>query len=169
MNLSETTFVLRPQQEGHDAHVRIFTPVNELPFAGHPLLGTAIALGDRVSGIMGNDGAFVDAVVTASRAAGELVWPMPIPEEMLGMLDSEVADLANAKVGNRAGGMLVAAAFLAEFVGERDGSPIPWAHLDIAGPSTNNGSPFGHTPSGATGVTVRGLIRTLATMAREAE
>ncbi|MBS9752320.1 phenazine biosynthesis protein PhzF, partial [Pseudomonas aeruginosa] len=38
------TFVLRPQQDG-DARIRIFTPVNELPFAGHPLLGTAIALG----------------------------------------------------------------------------------------------------------------------------
>lgn len=47
MNLSETTFVLRPRQHGDDAHVRIFTPVNELPFAGHPLLGTAIALGQR--------------------------------------------------------------------------------------------------------------------------
>ncbi|MFF5982719.1 PhzF family phenazine biosynthesis protein [Streptomyces olindensis] len=46
MNLSETTFVLRPEQGG-DAHVRVFTPVNELPFAGHPLLGTAIALGNR--------------------------------------------------------------------------------------------------------------------------
>ncbi|MFF1305815.1 PhzF family phenazine biosynthesis protein [Streptomyces sp. NPDC058307] len=46
MNLSETTFVRRPQQDG-DHHVRIFTPVNELPFAGHPLLGTAIALGGR--------------------------------------------------------------------------------------------------------------------------
>lgn len=46
MNLSETTFVLSPKQ-GADAHVRIFTPVNELPFAGHPLLGTAIALGGR--------------------------------------------------------------------------------------------------------------------------
>ena len=44
MNLSESTFVLRPQQDG-DARIRIFTPVNELPFAGHPLLGTAIALG----------------------------------------------------------------------------------------------------------------------------
>ncbi|MFS8097951.1 PhzF family phenazine biosynthesis protein [Lentzea alba] len=43
-NLSETTFVLRPL-EGGDARVRIFTPVNELPFAGHPLLGTAIVLG----------------------------------------------------------------------------------------------------------------------------
>ncbi|MWA07992.1 PhzF family phenazine biosynthesis protein [Streptomyces sp. BA2] len=47
MNLSETTFVLSPRQHGDDAHVRIFTPVNELPFAGHPLLGTAIALGQR--------------------------------------------------------------------------------------------------------------------------
>jgi trans-2,3-dihydro-3-hydroxyanthranilate isomerase len=47
MNLSETTFVHRPRQDGNDAHVRIFTPVNELPFAGHPLLGTAIALGGR--------------------------------------------------------------------------------------------------------------------------
>jgi trans-2,3-dihydro-3-hydroxyanthranilate isomerase len=49
MNLSETTFVLRPKSDG-DVHVRIFTPVNELPFAGHPLLGTAIALGARIDG-----------------------------------------------------------------------------------------------------------------------
>lgn len=47
MNLSETTFVLRPRRPGSDARVRIFTPVNELPFAGHPLLGTAVALGLR--------------------------------------------------------------------------------------------------------------------------
>lgn len=49
MNLSETTFVLPPEQGG-DVRVRIFTPVNELPFAGHPTLGTAVALagaGDR--------------------------------------------------------------------------------------------------------------------------
>ncbi|MEC4019646.1 PhzF family phenazine biosynthesis protein [Streptomyces sp. H27-D2] len=45
MNLSESTFVL-PAREGCDARIRIFTPVNELPFAGHPLLGTAIALGE---------------------------------------------------------------------------------------------------------------------------
>jgi len=47
MNLSESTFVLAPRTAGDDAHVRIFTPVNELPFAGHPLLGTAVALGLR--------------------------------------------------------------------------------------------------------------------------
>ncbi|MFH8616167.1 PhzF family phenazine biosynthesis isomerase [Streptomyces sp. NPDC017979] len=47
MNLSETTFVLRPRDPDGDALIRIFTPVNELPFAGHPLLGTAVALGRR--------------------------------------------------------------------------------------------------------------------------
>jgi trans-2,3-dihydro-3-hydroxyanthranilate isomerase len=46
MNLSEVTFVLAPRAGG-DARIRIFTPVNELPFAGHPLLGTAIALGNE--------------------------------------------------------------------------------------------------------------------------
>ncbi|AOJ64616.1 2,3-dihydro-3-hydroxyanthranilate isomerase (plasmid) [Burkholderia ubonensis] len=44
-NLSETTFVFPPKADG-DVHVRIFTPVNELPFAGHPTLGTAIVLGE---------------------------------------------------------------------------------------------------------------------------
>lgn len=43
MNLSEVTFVM-PPEHGGDVRVRIFTPVNELPFAGHPLLGTAVAL-----------------------------------------------------------------------------------------------------------------------------
>lgn len=50
MNLSETTFVL-PPQAGGDVRVRVFTPVNELPFAGHPTLGTAIVIGEgAVSG-----------------------------------------------------------------------------------------------------------------------
>ena len=40
MNLSETTFVLPPQAPGGDFKVRIFTPVTELPFAGHPVVGT---------------------------------------------------------------------------------------------------------------------------------
>lgn len=128
-----------------------------------------IALGNRVSGVMGNDEAFVDAVLRAGREVGEQLWPMPIPEELRPLLDSEVADLANAKVGNRAGGMLLAAAFLNEFIGERDGSPIPWAHVDIAGPATNTGSPWGFTPAGATGVSVRGLLRLLSKMSRSAE
>lgn len=40
MNLSETTFVLPPQAPGADFKVRIFTPAKELPFAGHPVVGT---------------------------------------------------------------------------------------------------------------------------------
>ena len=43
MNLSETTFVLPPSDAGADYQVRIFTPVAELPFAGHPTLGTCHA------------------------------------------------------------------------------------------------------------------------------
>jgi PhzF family phenazine biosynthesis protein len=43
MNLSETTFVLPPADRGADYRVRIFTPVAELPFAGHPTLGTCHA------------------------------------------------------------------------------------------------------------------------------
>jgi trans-2,3-dihydro-3-hydroxyanthranilate isomerase len=44
MNLSETTFVLPPHDSGHAARVRIFTPGTELPFAGHPTVGTAWVL-----------------------------------------------------------------------------------------------------------------------------
>src|SRR5207245_9786495 len=43
-NLSETTFVLPPKDRRHAAHVRIFTPYVELPFAGHPTIGTGWVL-----------------------------------------------------------------------------------------------------------------------------
>lgn len=43
-NLSETVFVLTPERPPHSARVRIFTPTSELPFAGHPTIGTAIHL-----------------------------------------------------------------------------------------------------------------------------
>jgi PhzF family phenazine biosynthesis protein len=46
-NLSETTFVLSPTSDEADYHVRIFTPVAELPFAGHPTLGTCHAWRER--------------------------------------------------------------------------------------------------------------------------
>lgn len=50
-NLSETTFVSKPTRPGHSARVRIFTPATELPFAGHPTIGTAIylAMARRIS------------------------------------------------------------------------------------------------------------------------
>src|SRR5262245_32275986 len=50
-NFSESTFVLPPEQ-GHDRRVRIFTPTAEIPFAGHPNVGTAFAL--AASGALGS-------------------------------------------------------------------------------------------------------------------
>lgn len=46
-NFSETTFVLPPTDDAHDYRVRIFTPTREVPFAGHPNIGTACVLAQR--------------------------------------------------------------------------------------------------------------------------
>jgi trans-2,3-dihydro-3-hydroxyanthranilate isomerase len=48
LNLSETVFVLPADGNEANAHIRIFTPALELPFAGHPVLGTAFVLGKRL-------------------------------------------------------------------------------------------------------------------------
>jgi leucyl aminopeptidase len=126
------------------------------------LTGASVtALGNRYVGTLGDDD-LVARVVAVGTAAGEQLWPMPIPAEFRPMLASDVADIANIKPGNTAGGMLIAAAFLKEFVpttGEGDDKrSIPWAHLDIAGPADNRGGGFGYTGKGPTGVTVRTLI-----------
>ena len=52
MNLSETVFVLPPSLEDADVRIRIFTPGNELPFAGHPTLGAAFVLGGPLQRIV---------------------------------------------------------------------------------------------------------------------
>ncbi|MGK5113414.1 leucyl aminopeptidase [Geodermatophilus sp. CPCC 205506] len=117
-----------------------------------------VALGSRTSGVMGSD-ELRDTVVAASRRSGESMWPMPMPAELRKGLDSPVADFVNANA-DRMGGMLVGAHFLAEFV--PDG--LPWAHIDIAGPSYNTGSPWGYTPKGGTGVPVRTLLATIETL-----
>jgi len=109
-----------------------------------------IALGNRVSAVMGTEALRAD-VVTAAEVAGEQFWPMPLPDDLRAGLNSKVADLAN--IGERWGGMLSAGIFLREFVGS-----TPWAHLDIAGPSFNEGSAHGYTPVGGTGVGVRTML-----------
>jgi trans-2,3-dihydro-3-hydroxyanthranilate isomerase len=52
MNLSETVFVLPPSTNEADVRIRIFTPGNELPFAGHPTLGSAFVLGGPLQKIV---------------------------------------------------------------------------------------------------------------------
>ena len=124
------------------------------------LTGAAVvALGNRYFGTMGDD-TLVQHVLAASAAVGESAWPMPFPEELRATLNSDVADIANAKIGSSAGGMLLAGVFLQEFIGtDAAGQRIPWAHLDIAGPAQNSGSSWGFTAAGPTGVSVRALLR----------
>jgi leucyl aminopeptidase len=116
-----------------------------------------VALGNRVSAVMGTDDVRAE-VLAAAEAAGEQFWPMPLPEELLSGLKSKVADLAN--IGERAGGMLTAGVFLREFVGA-----TPWGHLDVAGPAFNEKSAHGYTPVGGTGVGVRTLLALLESRA----
>lgn len=132
----------RAVEEGPDAVLDVAT-----------LTGAQIvALGERVAGVMGTP-ALRDEVVASAVAAGEAFWPMPLPRHLRANLESPFADLRNAAVGNRAGGMLVAGLFLREFVGS-----TPWAHLDVAGPAYNEHSPWGGTPTGGTGAGVATLL-----------
>lgn len=130
------------------------------------LTGAAIvALGSRYAGVMG-DRELTTRVCDAAGRVGEKFWPMPFAEELRPTLNSDIADIANARIGNPAGGMLLAATFLKEFSTPRTGgddsadgeSTIPWAHIDIAGPANNSGSAYGFTGKGPTGVAVRALL-----------
>ncbi|OMC50367.1 leucyl aminopeptidase [Mycobacterium sp. IS-2888] len=118
-----------------------------------------VALGARIPGVMGSD-EFRDRVAAISQRVGENGWPMPLPDELKDDLKSTVADLANIS-GQRFAGMLVAGVFLREFVA--DG--VAWAHIDVAGPAYNTGSPWGYTPKGATGVPTRTMFAVLADIA----
>ncbi len=96
-NLAETTFVLPPQDPAHTAQVRIFTPKAEMPFAGHPNVGTAFALaragesygrriaGDRMVfeekvGLVNMDITRENGVVVATRLAAPV--PLSFGEEI---------------------------------------------------------------------------------------
>ena len=87
-NYSETTFVLPPRDAGNDAQVRIFTVTREIPFAGHPNVGTAFVLATRSAKPSGRlnfeEGAglvAVDILQDAGRVVGaELTAPQPLAQ-----------------------------------------------------------------------------------------
>lgn len=91
-NLSETVFVLPPQAPAHRAAVRIFTPARELPFAGHPTVGTAVllALQDVQDGrdselivLEEKVGPVPCAVSVSGERLGHAVFTLPrLPEEI---------------------------------------------------------------------------------------
>ena len=111
-NLSETVFVLPPDEPAHDRRLRIFTPAREVPFAGHPTIGTALVLATigalelagETTRITFEEGA--GPVPVTIRAVGgrpafaELtapvppaVRPAPEPEALAAMLGLATADL----------------------------------------------------------------------------
>ncbi|GAB3940462.1 leucyl aminopeptidase [Corynebacterium tapiri] len=121
-----------------------------------------VALGARTAGVMGSD-QFRDSVARAGQLVGENAWAMPLLEEHDEDIKSPVADIRN-HANSRNGGMLFAGAYLSRFVGEG----IQWAHIDVAGPSFNEGSAFGYTPKRATGAPVRTIVQCLRDIAVEA-
>ncbi len=112
--LSETVFVLPPEKSVHSARLRIFTPATELPFAGHPTVGTAVLLATRkaAGGAPGNEmvlvleetagaircGVFIKGEHAAHAIFDAPLMPTPVPAEFdreavaaaLGLLPAEV-------------------------------------------------------------------------------
>ena len=115
-----------------------------------------VALGEDVTGVFSNNQDWADAVLSATKAAGEDAWQLPMFDHYAELLKSDVADCRN--IGGRWGGAITAAKFLEKFVAEK-----PWVHLDIAGPSFA-GSNKGHREGGSTACMVRTLIEVAATL-----
>jgi len=160
----KTVEVLNTDAEGRlilaDAIVRAAEDEPDYLIETSTLTGAQlVSLGRRTPGIMGDDD-FRDRVAAIAKATGEGGWPMPLPDELRRDLDSKLADLSNV-TGHRWGGMLAAAQFLREFVPDE----LPWVHIDIAGPAYNNGSPWGYTAKGGTGIPVRTIAAVLADIA----
>jgi trans-2,3-dihydro-3-hydroxyanthranilate isomerase len=109
LNLSETVFVLPPEDQeggsGGDARIRIFTPSTELPFAGHPVLGTAFVVGERLAADivrLQTDAGLFRITLQRERGLvvfGEMEQQVPVPEpfererELLDALDLERSEL----------------------------------------------------------------------------
>ena len=119
-----------------------------------------ISLGHSSTGAVSNDDAFADAFLRVANASGERYWRLPLYDDYLTAMKSDIADLKNT--GGRAAGSLTAGAFLREFVDGR-----PWIHLDIAGTAySDKEQPF--QAKGPTGVPVRALVAFVEASAREA-
>jgi leucyl aminopeptidase len=120
------------------------------------LTGAAVAaLGNRTAAFLSNDDALRVAIKDIADAAGEPFWPFPLLEDIRPTLESPVADLLQSGPV----GVIYAGWFLAEFIGNgKNGDPIPWAHLDIAGPAFNDKAPWGYTPKQGTGFGIRTLV-----------
>lgn len=120
-----------------------------------------VALGLLYSGVFGNDEDLIRKVLKAAERTGEKMWQLPMPEEYKEQNKSDIADIKNT--GNRYGGAITAALFLAEFVDN-----TPWVHLDIAGPRLSS-KDSGYLVKGAAGFGVRTLVELALSEAKSQE
>jgi leucyl aminopeptidase len=119
------------------------------------LTGTCVAaLGEFVAGLFTKDEKLSKEIYNAGLITHDLVWPLPMWDDYHELNRSDVADVKN--LGGRWGGAISAAKFLENFVDQK----IPWAHLDIAGPSMPN-SYNNYTKKYMTGFGVRLLFEYL--------
>ncbi|APW59429.1 leucyl aminopeptidase [Paludisphaera borealis] len=116
-----------------------------------------VGLGPKIAGLFSNDEVFTHELLESCGRTGERAWEMPFDDDFKDQLKSNVADLKN--VGGKWGGAITAAKFLEEFT-----ASIPWIHLDIAGPSWNDGD-SSTRDVGGTGCFVRTLTTHLESIA----
>jgi leucyl aminopeptidase len=116
-----------------------------------------VALGKRTAALFSPNDELAGALTEAASAAGERMWRMPLADEYVPLLASDVADLTNAP-GAGLAGAVTAALYLREFLGDCEDV---WAHIDMSAPSwteTNENE----LVKGATGWGVRTLVRWLS-------
>lgn len=111
-----------------------------------------IALGNQNTGIMGNDQAFVDEIITLGKEVGENFWQLPLGKEYSKQIKSDIADIKNIGPRGKAG-TIMGAVFIQEFVDK-----AKWAHLDIAGTAWED-SVRPYQAKGPTAVAIRTLIK----------
>ncbi len=112
-----------------------------------------VALGNNITGIMGNNQNQIEEFKKAAAEAGERVWQLPIYDDMMDSLKSDIADMKNT--GSRHAGSSVAGRFLQNYTESKK-----WLHIDIAGTAYIDKA-FKETPKGATGVMLRTLVHYL--------
>ena len=132
---------------------RQYSPKAIIDFA--TLTGACIvALGTNVAAIVSNNEKLTKKINDASKNTSEDVWELPLNQDYMDMIKSDVADMKNVGIG-RAAGTITAAAFLRKAVNN-----TPWIHFDIAGvawtQTATKEKPY--NPKGATGFGVRLIL-----------
>jgi leucyl aminopeptidase len=118
------------------------------------LTGSAtLGLGRQYAALYSRDNKLAQELVAIGEASGERVWQMPLVDDYVDSLESDVADLNHAAdKGNYSAGSVTAALYLEHFVGDSR-----WVHLDIAGTGRSE-TDSGENAKGGTGFGVRFFI-----------